>query len=68
MLCFGRNYKVVDDGLTVDFPKAFDKVLHQRLSLKLKAHSIDDYVINWVENKWLTPTERRQGFQNGNYF
>ena len=32
----------------VDFPKAFDKVPHQRLLLKLKAHGID-WIIDWIE-------------------
>ena len=44
--------KWVDDGSPVDvvyldFQKAFDKVPHQRLLLKLKAHGND--VINWIE-------------------
>ena len=30
----------------------FDKVCHQRLLLKLKAHGIGNDIINWVE-KWL---------------
>ena len=46
--------KWVDDGSKVnvvylDFQKAFDKVPHQRLLLKLKAHGIDNDVINWIE-------------------
>ena len=47
--------KWVDDGspVDVDFQKAFDKVPHQRLLLKLKAHGIGNDVINWIE-KWLT--------------
>ena len=50
--------KWVDDGSPVDavyldFQKAFDKVPHQRLLLKLKAHGIGNDVINWIE-KWLT--------------
>ena len=52
----------VDDGSPVDvvyldFQKAFDKVPHQRLLLKLKAHGIGNDVINWIE-KWLK--HRRQ--------
>ena len=35
------------------FQKAFDKVSHQRLLLKLKALGIGNDVINWIE-KWLT--------------
>ena len=48
--------KWVDDGSPVDvvyldFQKVFDKVLHQRVLLKLKAHGICNGVINWIE-KW----------------
>ena len=32
---------------------AFDKVPHQRLLLKLKAHGIGDDIIGWIE-QWLT--------------
>ena len=54
--------KWVNDGSPVDvqyldFQKAFDKVPHQRLLLKLKAHGICNDVINWIE-KW--HTHRRQ--------
>ena len=34
----------------LDFQKAFDKVPHQRLLLKLKAHSIGDGIIDWQNN------------------
>ena len=40
-----------------DFQKAFDKVPHQRLLLKLKAHGIGDGIIDRIE-QWLT--DRRQ--------
>ena len=36
------------DVVYLDFHKAFDKVPHQRLLLKLKAHSIGNDVINWI--------------------
>ena len=42
----------------LDFKKAFDKVPHQRLILKLKAHGIGNDVINWIE-KWLTHRRQR---------
>ena len=42
----------------LDFQKAFDKVPHQRLLLKLKAHGIGNDVINWIE-KWLTHRKQR---------
>ena len=45
------------DIIYLDFKKAFDKVPHQRLLLKLKAHGIGNGMINWIE-KWLT--DRRQ--------
>ena len=52
----------VDEGSPVDiiyldFKKAFDKMPHQRLLLKLKAHGIGNGMINWIE-KWLI--DRRQ--------
>ena len=55
--------KWVDDGSPVDvvyldFQKAFYKVPHQRLLLKLKAHGIGNDVINWIE-KWLTHRKQR---------
>ena len=54
-LCFLEEItKWVDDCSPVDvvyldFQKAFDKVPHQRLLLKLKAHGIGNDVINWIE-------------------
>ena len=45
------------DIIYLDFQKAFDKVPHQRLLLKLKTHYIGDGLIGWME-QWLT--ERRQ--------
>ena len=49
--------KWVDEGSPVDIiyldlKKTFDKVPHQRLLLKLKAHGIGTGMINWIE-KWL---------------
>ena len=37
------------DIIYLDFPKAFDKVPHQRLLPKLKAHGIADDIIDWIE-------------------
>ena len=45
------------DVVYLDFQKAFDKMPHKRLLLKLKAHGIGHDVINWL-GKWLT--HRRQ--------
>ena len=64
ILCFLEEItKWVDDGSPVDvvyldFQKAFNKVPHQRLLLKLKAHGIGNDVINWIE-KWLTHRRQR---------
>ena len=63
MLCFWEEItKWIDKGSPVDviyldFQKAFDKVPHKRLLLKLKAHGIGDGIIDWIE-QWLT--DRRQ--------
>ena len=54
--------KWIDEGSPVDiiyldFQKAFDKVPHQRLLLKLKAHGIGEGIIDLIK-QWLT--DRRQ--------
>ena len=58
LMFFEEITKWVDDGSPVDVQKAFDKVPHQRLLLKLKAHGIINDVINWIE-KWLTHRRQR---------
>ena len=45
------------DVIYLDFQKAFDKVPHQRLILKLTSHGMEKSLINWIE-QWLT--DRRQ--------
>ena len=63
LLCFFEEItKWVDEGSPVDiiyldFQKAFDKVPHQRLILKLKSHGIGISIINWIEQRL---TDRRQ--------
>ena len=58
-LMFFFKEKLVDDGSPVDVIYLdFQKVPHQRLLLKLKAHGIGNDVIIWIE-KWLT--QRIQG-------
>ena len=37
------------DIIYLDFQKTFDKVPHQRLLLKLKAHGIGGGIIDWIE-------------------
>ena len=59
LMVFEEIRKWVDDGSPVDvvyldFQKAFDKVLHQKLLLKLNTHG----VINWIE-KWLIHRRQR---------
>ena len=55
--------KHVDSGLPVDtvyldFAKAFDKVPHRRLLMKLKAHGIDGVVLELIR-RWLTDRKHR---------
>ena len=62
LMFFERCHKVGRRGITsryntLRFKKAFDKVPHQRLLLKLKAHGIGNGMINLIE-KWLI--DRRQ--------
>ena len=59
---FEEITKCVDEGspvdtINLDFQKAFDRVPHQRLIIKLKSHGIGISIINWIE-QWLT--DRRQ--------
>lgn len=53
----------LDDGndvdlIYLDFSKAFDKVPHKRLLLKLEAHGIGGEVGRWIEN-WLAGRRQR---------
>ena len=63
LLCFFEEItKWVDEGSPVDViyldvQKAFDKVPHQRLILKLKSHGMGNSIINWIE-QWRN--DRRQ--------
>ena len=57
-ICFFEEItKWVDEGSPVYFRKAFDKVPHRRIILKLKYHGIGISIINWIE-QWLS--DRRQ--------
>ena len=51
-----KGYPV--DVIYLDFAKAFDKVPHQRLLLKMKAHGITGDVCNWIE-AWLKNRQQR---------
>ena len=46
------------DVIYLDFQKAFDKVPHKRLLLKLKSHGIQGNILKWVEN-WLNNRKQR---------
>ena len=46
------------DIIYLDFQKAFDKVPHKRLLIKLKSHGIQGNVLKWVEN-WLSDRKQR---------
>ena len=55
--------KWVDEGSPVDviyldFQKAFDKVPHQSLILKLKSHGMGNSIVNWTD-QWLTDRIQR---------
>ena len=53
----------IDKGLPVDviylyFSKAFDKVSHKRLMVKVKANGIGGKIVGWVDD-WLNGRKRR---------
>ena len=48
------------DVVYLDFQKAFDKVPHQRLLLKVKNHGIGGNILAWVED-WLSNRKQRVG-------
>ena len=53
------------DVIFVDFQKAFDKVPHGRLLLKVKVMGIGSQVANWIES-WLSDRKQRVVI-NGKY-
>ena len=55
--------KMIDNGDAVDvvfldFQKAFDKVPHQRLILKVKGFGIDGKILSWIKD-WLCDRQQR---------
>ena len=46
------------DVIYLDFSKAFDRVPHERLLSKIKAHGIDGKVYSWIKS-WLSNREQR---------
>ena len=54
--CFDQTRTV--DVIYLDFQKAFDKVPHQRLVAKLRAHGIQGNLLRWI-HAWLTNRRQR---------
>ena len=50
------------DALYLDFQKAFDKVSHEKLVLKMKRMGLEDGIVRWIEN-WLS--DRRKRVESG---
>ena len=46
------------DCIYLDFSKAFDKVPHERLLLKLKSYGIDGKLFLWIKN-WILGRKQR---------
>ena len=62
LLCLENWTQILDDGMSVDvayfdYAKAFDKVSHRLLKLKLKSYGIGGKLLDWIE-AWLG--DRRQ--------
>ena len=60
---YNEVYNVYDetkavDVIYLDFQKAFDKVPHQRLLIKLKSHGVTGKLLKWVED-WLSERKQR---------
>jgi len=53
-LNLGKQVEVV----YTDFAKAFDKVPHQRLLIKLKSYGLDDRLISWISDFLCCRTQR----------
>ena len=52
---YGNVYEAVDndenyDNIYLDFSKAFDKVSHDRLLSKVRAHGINGKVLRWIRS------------------
>ena len=54
---YSKVYESADNGnsydtMYLDFSKAFDKVPHQRLLIRVRAHGIDGKILGWIRS-WL---------------
>ena len=63
MLCLEKWTQILDEGRSVDvayfdYAKAFDKVSHRLLKIKLKAHGIGGKLLAWIE-AWLANRKQR---------
>ena len=61
--CMEEVTAILDSGdcadiLYLDFAKAFDKVQHQRLLLKMEAMGIKGLALNWIK-AWLSDRKQR---------
>ena len=61
--CMEEVTTILDTGdcvdiLYLDFAKAFDKVPHQRLIMKVKAFGIDGQILEWIK-AWLSGRKQR---------
>ena len=54
------------DVISLDFQKAFDKVPHQRLLMKLAAHGLGGDILQWIIGNWLSNRKQRVVL-NGQY-
>ena len=54
------------DVIYLDFQKAFDKVPHKRLLMKLQAHGIDGEILRWIKG-WLSLRKQRVIVINGQF-
>ncbi|MDJ0596593.1 MAG: reverse transcriptase family protein [Pleurocapsa sp. MO_226.B13] len=60
---YSEVYEAVDndkvyDAVYLDFSKAFDRVPHERLIKKTRAHGIEGRVLNWIQ-AWLRGRKQR---------
>ena len=54
MILYTFNYDII----YLDFSKTFDKVPHDRLLSKVRAHGIDGKVLRWIRS-WLSNRQQR---------
>lgn len=60
---YSRVYEAIDEGgsydiVYLDFSKAFDRVPHKRLFIKIKNHGIGGTVLKWIES-WISVRQQK---------